>query len=304
MPLQLGLYVPTWHRADGSLPTWSEIRALARDAEALGVDTLWVADEPGFWECWTILTALAEATERIGIGPLIACTRYRSPALFTTMVNALDEISAGRLVVGLGLGAGPTDPRWSAYGFDGSEHVARFAEAVEIIARLLRTGPITFDGRFERVADPDTGPRGPHATGPPIWIAAKRAQALAVAARWGDGVNSVGPLTDADGVAAFSTAVDAACETVGREAATLARTGWTRIAPSVDGRLDADRLGTISGTPAAIAERLLEIEAAGIEHLTCLIGDEDDGHLYPALTGRSLQRFAPIVEAVRRATGR
>ena len=296
MPLHVGLYVPTWHRADGSLPSWAQIRTLARDA-----DTLWVADEPGFWECWTILTALAEATERVGIGPLVACTRYRSPALFATMVNALDEVSAGRLVVGLGLGAGPGDARWSAFGFDGTDHVARFAESVEITARLLRAGPIAFDGRFERVADPDIGPRGPHPAGPPIWIAARRTRALAVAARWGDAVNSVDPLTDADAVARFAAALDAACETVDRDPATVARTGWTRIAPSADGRLDADRTGTISGTPAAIAERLLEIEAAGIEHLTCFIGDEDDGRLYPALTGRSLQRFAPILEAVREA---
>jgi len=60
--LQIGLYAPTWHFNDGSTPRWPEIRALARDAEALGVDTLWVADEPGFWECWTILTAVSGAT--------------------------------------------------------------------------------------------------------------------------------------------------------------------------------------------------------------------------------------------------
>ena len=125
--LQLGLYAPTWPGADRATPRWPAIRALALDAEALGVDTVWVADEPGFWECWTILTALAEATTRIGIGPLVACTRYRSPALFATMVRALDEVSGGRVTLGLGGGSGPADRRWPAFGWDATSHVASFA---------------------------------------------------------------------------------------------------------------------------------------------------------------------------------
>ena len=91
MTLGIGLYAPTWPGADRTPPRWPEIRALARDAESLAIDTLWVADEPGFWECWTLLTAVAAATERIGVGPLVACTRYRNPALLATMVRALDE---------------------------------------------------------------------------------------------------------------------------------------------------------------------------------------------------------------------
>ena len=104
------------------------------------MDTLWVADEPGFWECWTVLTALAASTTSVEIGPLVACTRYRNPALLATMVRALDETSAGRLVLGLGAGSGPSDRRWPAFGWDAASHVARFGEAVEIVSTLLRTG--------------------------------------------------------------------------------------------------------------------------------------------------------------------
>ena len=299
MTLRIGLYAPTWPGADRVVPRWTEIRALAIDAEALGVDTLWVADEPGFWECWTVLTALAASTTRVEIGPLVVCTRYRNPALLATMVRALDETSAGRLVLGLGAGSGPTDRRWSAFGWDAASHVARFGEAVEIVSTLLRTGTLTFEGRFYRVAEPGIGPEGPRPGGPPIWVAAGKPKTMQVAAHWGDAVNDHGSITDVASVASFRERVETACETVGRDPATLRLTAWTRVAPSPDGRLDADRSDTIAGTPEAIAERLAELHEAGIDHLTCFIGDEDDGHQYPALTAKALDRFALILEGLR-----
>lgn len=299
MTLQLGLYAPTWPGADRTTPRWPAIRALALDAEALGVDTVWVADEPGFWECWTILTALAEATTKIGIGPLIACTRYRSPALFATMVRALDEVSAGRVTLGLGSGSGPADRRWPAFGYDTASHVARFREAVEIITTLVRTGTTTYEGRFYTIAEPGIGPEGPRAGGPPIWVAGGKPRTMEVAARWGDAINDPGSLASLAAVAGFRERVSVACAGAGRDPATVTLTGWVRVAPSPDGRLDAERDDTIAGTPAAIADRLAEIHEAGVAHLTCFIGDEDDGHLYPALTARALDRFAPILEALR-----
>jgi alkanesulfonate monooxygenase SsuD/methylene tetrahydromethanopterin reductase-like flavin-dependent oxidoreductase (luciferase family) len=301
MTLQIGLYAPTWPGADRATPRWPAIRALARDAEALGVDTFWVADEPGFWECWTILTALAEATATIGIGPLIACTRYRSPALFATMVRALDEVSGGRVTLGLGSGSGPSDRRWTAFGFDATAHVSRFAEAVEIVARLVRDGPTTFDGRFYTIADPGIGPAGPTAGGPPIWVAGGKPRTMEVAARWGDAINDHDALPNVTAVAAFRERAEVACASTGRDPASVALTGWARVAPSPDGRLDADREDTIAGTPAAIAERLAAIHEAGIAHLTVFIGDEEDGHQYPALTPRALERFASVLEALRAA---
>lgn len=298
MTLRIGLYVPTWSATDGSTLRWPEMRALAVDSERLGVDTLWVADEPGFWECWTVLTGIAVATERIEIGPLIACTRYRLPTLFATMVRALDEVSAGRLVLGLGSGFGAADKRWTAFGWDPADHVSRFAEAVEVISRLLREGPITYEGRFYRAAAPNIGPSGPRPTGPPIWVAAKRPRTMAVAARWADAVNAVDALVDRTSVATVRTSVETACVAVGRDPSTLHLTGWVRIAPSPDGRLGADRADTISGSPSAIADRLLEIHDAGVEHITCFVGDEDDEREFPSLTRRSLDRVAPILEAV------
>ena len=293
MTLRIGLYAPTWPGADRVAPRWAGIRALAVDAEALGVDTLWVADEPGFWECWTVLTALAASTTRVEIGPLVVCTRYRNPALLATMVRALDETSAGRLVLGLGAGSGPSDRRWPAFGWDAASHVARFGEAVEIVSTLLRTGTLTFDGRFYTVAEPDIGPEGPRPGGPPIWVAAGKPKTMEVAARWGDAVNDHSSITDVASVGRFRERV----ETVVRDGRTrpgdAAPDGLDARRPLPDGRLDADRPDTIAGTPQSIADRLAELHAAGIEHLTCFIGDEDDGHRVPGADGQGPRPLRP-----------
>ena len=298
MTLRLGLYVPTWPGADRVPPRWADLREVAVVAEALGVDSLWVADEPGFWECWTVLTGVAEATTRVEVGPLVACTRYRNPALLATMVRALDEVSGGRVVLGLGAGSGPSDTRWPAFGYEAASHVARFAEAVEITSRLLRGPTFAFAGQFYSVDHPRLGPEGPRPGGPPIWVAAGKPRTMGIAARFGDAVNVNTALTGPASVAAFRPALDAACTEAGRDPASLPVTGWVRLAPSPDGALDADRADTISGTPAVIAARLAEIHAAGVSHLTCFIGDEDDGHKYPALTRHALERFSAVMEAL------
>ena len=299
MTLRLGLYLTTWPRTDRVPPRWAELRALARDVEALGVENLWVADEPGFWECWTILTAAAEATTSIRVGPLVASTRYRNPALFATMVRALDEVSGGRVTLVLGAGTGPTDKRWSALGYDGSDHIARFAEAVEVTARLLREPTFAFEGRFHSVDHPRIGPEGPQGARLPIWVAAGRARTMAVAARFGDAVNITTPLTGAASVEAVRPVLELACSEAGRDPATLQITGVVRLAPSPDGNVEADRADTIAGTPAQVAERLAELHAAGISHLTCFIGDEDDHRQYPALTRQALHRFGDVLAALR-----
>ncbi len=119
--LAIGLSLPTWPLRGGGYASWADMRTVAQDAEALGVDTLWVPDHLlrelkdrprfGFWECWTILTAAAEATTRIEIGPFIACTGFRNPGLLAKMAMTLDEVSGGRVVLGLGSGVPARDPQ-------------------------------------------------------------------------------------------------------------------------------------------------------------------------------------------------
>ena len=180
--IAIGLNLPTWPRADRTNASWTEIRTLAREAEAMGVDTLWVPDHLqrdlasgeriGFWECWTIVTALAEATTTVGIGPYVACTGFRNPALLAKMAATLDEVSGGRLVLGLGSGVPDRDTSWRAFGYDVARPVARFEESVEVITRMLRGERVTFEGELVRTEDAEILPRGPRRAGPPVWVAA------------------------------------------------------------------------------------------------------------------------------------
>ncbi len=299
MTLHLGLYIPTWPGADRVPPRWADMRALALAAEDLGVDSLWVADELGFREGWTFTAALAAATSRAQVGPLVMCTRYRNAVLVASMARALDEVSGGRLVLGLGLGGGGGDARLPAFGWEPDAPVGRFAESVEITSRLLREDTFAHTGRFVSIDQPKIGPEGPQGRAIPVWVAAGKPRTMGIAARFADAVSLSEVVTSAASATPLLAGVRAACGEIGRDPATLEVTGLARIAPSSDGRLESDRPDTIAGTPEQVAMRLAEIHAAGISHLTCFIGDEDDGHLYPALTGRSLERFGAVKEALR-----
>src|SRR4051794_5019078 len=105
-PLKVGLFLPTGHLMHGGATAhWLDLLALARRAEELGFDSLWVPDhvllelgsgddatQVGGWECWTVLSAIAAVTTRIELGPLVSCTAYRNPSLLAKMADTIDEI--------------------------------------------------------------------------------------------------------------------------------------------------------------------------------------------------------------------
>ena len=138
----------------GQTPRYTHIRDMARQAEAVGFDSIWLYDHLlyrsaghdtiGIWECWTILSALAEATERVELGTLVACNSFRNPALLAKMAITLDEVSNGRFI--LGLGAGWNQPEYDAFGIPFDHLVDRFEEALQIIRPLLKEGRVDFQG--------------------------------------------------------------------------------------------------------------------------------------------------------------
>jgi alkanesulfonate monooxygenase SsuD/methylene tetrahydromethanopterin reductase-like flavin-dependent oxidoreductase (luciferase family) len=220
----------------GGMARWSDLKTMARHAEAVGFDSLWVADhllfefgEPGeplrgMWEAWSILSALAAVTTRVELGSLVVCTSFRNPTLLAKMADTLDEISGGRLI--LGLGAGYHEREYRAFGSPFDHLVSRFEEALQIIHTLLRTGEIEFHGRYYDALACELRPRGPRASGPPILVGAppRSPRMLRLTAQYADYWNGWSINQIDDRFASARLAVDTACVKAGRDPATLQRT--------------------------------------------------------------------------------
>jgi probable F420-dependent oxidoreductase len=268
----------------GPIQSYARVRALALKAEELGFHSVWTGDHllfrhfemtptvqgtQGAWESWTILTALAEATSRIRLGPWVMATPLRNPAIVAKMAATLDEVSGGRFI--LGLGAGWNRPTFDAFGVPFDHRVDRLSEALHIIAPLLRDGHVDFEGQYYTARDCTIIPRGPSPSGPPILIAAQQPRMLRLAATYADLWNRASgyPTIPADRQE-FLAGMDDACADVGRDPATLPTTvrlffGFPRVGPMPDLFTE----GTyISGKEGA-AEVLRAYEALGASLAFC-----------------------------------
>ena len=151
--MQFGLQLNPYPAGPDGNP-WDAVAKAAQAADESAFDSLWLYDhllyrdaegQPhGIWEGWTMLSALAEATARAEIGSLVACTAFRNPALLAKMAATLDEVSGGRFT--LGLGAGWNEAEFVAFGLPFDHRVARFQEALHIIASLVREGEVAYQG--------------------------------------------------------------------------------------------------------------------------------------------------------------
>ncbi len=177
---------------DGRSPNWADVRAIAETAEGRGLDSVWIADHllaqtadgsvQGMHDAWTLLSAVAAVTSRVELGPLVLCTSFRSPSVIANMAATLDLVSGGRLL--LGLGCGWHEPEYRAFGFPFDHRVSRFAEAVEIIVRLLHGERVTFRGDYYGVEDAALTPVPTRRI--PVLVASKQERMNGLAARWAD----------------------------------------------------------------------------------------------------------------------
>ena len=220
---------------DGGTARWIDIKAMAQMAEDVGFDSIWVPDHllfrleegpVGVWECSSILAALAATTSRVELGTVVLCTAFRSPALLAKMADTIDEISGGRLI--LGLGAVFHDPEHHAFGYPIDHRYTRFEEAIRVIHGLLREGSIDFEGTYYQVRDCELRPRGPRPGGPQIMIGAKGKKMLRLTARyadlWNKNLFSGSGHSRPEDLNPEKTLLDAACKEEGRDPATLGRT--------------------------------------------------------------------------------
>jgi alkanesulfonate monooxygenase SsuD/methylene tetrahydromethanopterin reductase-like flavin-dependent oxidoreductase (luciferase family) len=163
--MKIGVQLPEVER----VVPWPEYAAMARAAEEVGFDSIWVGDhllydDPprGPWEAWTLLGALAAVTERVELGPLVACTAFHPPGVIAKMAATIDEVSGGRFR--LGLGAGWNETEFRAFGLPFDRLVDRFAESIDVIKRLLvgsRVGDAVLLPRPERPPRIMLGATGP-----------------------------------------------------------------------------------------------------------------------------------------------
>jgi len=264
-PIKVGLNMPAVEGSMGGRSArWKDLLALARRAEEVGFDSLWVPDHllvrwqghtRGIWECWSLLAALAAVTYRVELGPLVTRTGFRSPALLAKMADTVDEISGGRLV--LGLGAGTSAPEESAFGAPGDHRVGRFEEALRIIVPLLHEGHVDFAGRYYQVQDCELRPRGPRPGGPPVMVGAKGPRMLRLAATYADLWNAEGPLRRPADFVPLREAGEAACAQVGRDPDTLGRSASVVInMPMRQGDPPQDGEQPKQSSPEEIAETL------------------------------------------------
>ena len=279
-PLKVGLILPDTEREmGGATARWSDLAAMARQAEGLGFDSLWVADhliyrfagkeQQGPWECWSNLAALAAITTRVELGPLVACTSYRNPALQAKIADTVDEISGGRLV--LGLGAGWHEPDYLAFGYPYDHRVSRFEEAIQIIHGLLRDGRIDFDGTYYQARDCELRPRGPRPNGPPIMIGSSSPRMLGLLARYGNIWNAWARQT-LEEIASDRDTVDRAMTAADRDPATVERTVSLLVdLPTATGRPSEEKEGLKARAPEELAAHLARYAEAGIAHVQLML---------------------------------
>ena len=292
----------------GRTARWSDYAAMARTAEAMGFDSIWLPDhliyledattEPpqGVWECWSMLAALAAVTERVELAPLVTATGYRNPALLAKIADAVDEISGGRLI--LAMGSGWQEPEYRAFGFAADHKIGRFEEALTIVHGLLRDGAIDFDGTYYQARDCELRPRGPRDGAIPIMVGANGPRMLRLTARFADQWNTwlaTGDNTPAD-FTPDDAALDAACLEVGRDPSTLVRTVSLMVDPAGGSVIPASMSPVdarpIGGSTEAIADAIRAFGALGVGHV----------QLYPLPnTVDGIQALEPVLHALGRA---
>ena len=288
--MRIGVVMPIAEDPEfGPPPHYAEIRALAQQAEAIGCDSIWVYDHllfrgadqstHGVWEMWTLLAALADATERVDLGTLVVCTAFRNPAVLAKMATTVDDVSDGRLI--LGLGAGWHQPEFDAFGLPFDHRVDRFEEALQIIVPLLREGKVDFQGTYYSAPNCEVRPRGPRPSGPPILIGSFKPRMLQLTARYADSWNTCW-LGAASGLEPRRAALEAACAAEGRDPATLEVTVGVSItytppdAPLADA---PNREKTLFGSPAEVAAGLREYAQVGVGHVVCALNQTTEASL-------------------------
>ena len=293
--MRVGITLPVAEDESYRATPYRDLRRLALATEQAGLDSIWAADhllyQPsderprGFWESWTLLTALAEATDRVEIGNLTLCMPFRNPGLLAYMANTFEEVSGGRLV--LGLGSGWHEPEFKAFGFEYERRVSYFEDSLEVLLPLLREGRVSYEGRLLSAEAP-LSPRGPREGGPPILIASKGPRMQRLAARYADRWNTAWYALPREPFRERREGLWAACRELGRDPQEIEITVGLLVndESAID---DENREGVLSATDSVLADAFAAWQEQGVAEVMC--------RLEPS-TPEMVERVARAAEAL------
>jgi len=291
-PPRIGIQLPEVERRVG----WPEYLAMARAAEEGGFDSIWVGDhllygeedgrpERGPWEAWTLLSALAAATERVDLGPLVACAGFHPPGLIAKMAATVQEVSGGRLV--LGLGAGWQETEFRAFGLPYDRRVSRFEEAFAIVRGLLAGERVTLEGQHWQAHDAVLLPAP--ATPPRLMIGSNGPRMLAITLphvhAWNTWYEDYG--NTPEGFATLNDRITEAAAAAGRDPAQIVRSACALVVldPAAGEREWAADTPTVEGSPERIAAHLRELAEAGADEVIVVVSP---------ITERSIRALAEV----------
>lgn len=282
--MDVGLMLPLGDKPGTDVPaSYADIRHLALDVEAAGLDSVWVYDHllmvetgkppTGTWEAWTLLAALAATTRTVQLGTLVSCTSFRHPGLLAKMADTVAEISGDRLI--LGIGAGWHEPEYRAFGLPFDHRVDRFGEALHIIAMMLREGRVTFAGRYYSVQDCPLLPARPDRN-IPILIGSARDRMFGLVARWADEWNCAWFGVPNGRFAGLRDKLYAACEAAGRDPSAVAVTVGVLIG-------DGER--RVPRDAGAVGEALAAWQQEDVARVICWVDPTDSAGVNVLLEG-------------------
>ena len=313
--LRLGLILPTWTTTDLQ---WAEVLEVAQSAVEVGFDALYVSDHllipsnnaelkrragvdfpddpdvalEGYLECFTVLAALAMAIPRVELGSFVASAAYRNPGLLAKMAVTIDDVSGGRLV--LGLGAGDSEGEHVTFGFPHEQRVGRFEETLQIMKSLFNDVSTDFDGAHHHLRGVRLLPGVRRRGGPPILIGTlhPRTRMRRLVAQYADIWNGWLGYTDAGAESAATQLriIEDACREYGRDPNTLVATTAVRGAMPGSGYKPRPDERPLAGSPPEMAETLRGHARLGISEVQVALtmgGPE------------GVRAFAPVIEELR-----
>jgi alkanesulfonate monooxygenase SsuD/methylene tetrahydromethanopterin reductase-like flavin-dependent oxidoreductase (luciferase family) len=282
--------------------TWPQLKEMALVAEGIGLDSIWLGDhlmyryekadrEPrGPYEAWSTLSALAAVTERVTLGPLVASLLFHSPSMIAKKAATIDQISNGRFI--LGIGAGWHEPEYRGFGFPFDHRFSRFREAFAVIRELFETGESTFKGEYYDIDGALLFPKPVQPDGPPLMIGSYGEKMLELTLphvqMWNAWSQDYG--NTREGLKKLLDRVDAICERVGRDPATLEKT----IAPLVRMKGGSGRVSDygapqpLDGTDVGqLADELNAYAEMGIAHVQLVLDP---------ITADTIAELQPLLE--------